>query len=85
MANHIRPDTTDSCHQLHLRVPRGDDPGAADECFRAILDLISALQVDLRAIASDHRKTAPISSRHILGLPAAIAGTVLDWIGQWPS
>ncbi|MEH3138773.1 MAG: hypothetical protein PGN37_01075 [Mycobacterium kyogaense] len=46
---------------------------------------MTELQDDLHIITNRHIDAAPGSSVHVLDLTAAVARTVLDWIGRWPA
>lgn len=65
---------------LRSRVPKGDDPEAAEALVNTVLERTQVWSDELRAIANAHVDAAPMSSAHVLDLDAALARAVLRWI-----
>jgi hypothetical protein len=66
-------------------VPTGDEHGPANAILADVLELSRAWHDALATIGNQHIDAAPVSSRHVLDLEAAISRAVLDWIVAWPS
>ena len=70
---------------IRPELPAGDEHGPANTILAAVLELARAWHDALAASGDQHIDAAPVSSRHVLDLAAALSGAVLDWILAWPS
>lgn len=85
MSKHRQYSTVGLTESLQPMLSGQDNLDAASKVLNDVLEHTAALSDHLRAIANRHVDTAPASSAHVVNLSGAIARTVLDWIGQWPS
>ena len=81
MSEYSRLDLADN---LRPRVPKGDDPEAANAVPNAVQEWMDGLSNKLRTIAKASVDAAPTSSMHVLDLDAAVARAFLHWIELWP-